>query len=63
MTVLESAVLGILAVLVTGYLGYYSIRTPIMRSICLAATIGAFWMLLIIASKELIAWVVADLFS
>ena len=63
MVTLESAFLGILVILLTGYCGYHSIRSPVMRTICVTVTLTAFWMLAIIAGKELIAWVVADLFQ
>lgn len=63
MTLLESALVGIPAVLLTGYVGYWSIRSDIMRMICLAATMTAYWILVVIAGKELIAWVVADIFA
>ncbi len=60
---LESALLGILVILLTGYCGFHSIRSPVMRTICVAVTVGAFWMLVIVAGKEMIAWVIADLFQ
>lgn len=62
MTLLESSILGILAVLLTGNLGSKSIESDIMRMICAAATMTAFWVLVTIAGKELIAWLIADLF-
>ena len=63
MTVLESAILGILAVLLTGYVAGKSITDDIMRMICGAATMAAFWILAVIIGKELIAFVVADIFG
>ncbi len=63
MTLLESSVLGILAVLLAGYCGYMSIRSPLARMLCLAATMGAFWLLVIIAGKEIFAWLIADIFG
>ena len=63
MTPLESAVIGILAVLLTGHVGGKSIRSDIMRMICCAATFAAFWILVVIAGEEVIAWVIADIFG
>ena len=63
MTVLESAIIGILAVLFSGLAAYYSIRSYRMRMLCAAATIAAFWILVVIAGNEVIAWVMADLFG
>ncbi len=63
MSVLESAVIGILMILFAGVCGFHSIRSVTMRMICAAATVAAFWILVVIAGKELIAWVVADIFG
>jgi VIT1/CCC1 family predicted Fe2+/Mn2+ transporter len=63
MTVLESAVLGILAVLLTGYVAGKSIQDDLMRMICCAGIVAAFWILAVIIGKEVIALVVADIFA
>ena len=63
MAVLESAILGILAVLLTGVVGVKSIRSDIMRTICMAATMAAFWILVVVAGEEIIEWVIADIFG
>lgn len=63
MTVLESAIIGILAVLLVGRVAHKSMRSDIMRMICAVASIAAFWILMVIAGKEIIAWVVADIFG
>jgi len=63
MTPLESSILGILAVLLTGHCAAKSIESDIMRMICAAATLAAFWVLAAIASQQLIAWLIADIFG
>lgn len=63
MSALESAIIGILAVLLTGVIGVKSIESDIMRMICGAATATAYWILVVIAGKEIIAWLIADLFG
>ena len=63
MSVLESCILGILAILLTGQIGYKSIQDDIMRMICSAATLAAFWIIVVIAGKEIIAIVIADIFG
>ena len=63
MTPLESAILGILAVLLTGRIGCKSIGDEVMRTICCAATVTAYWILLVIAAKLIIAWLIADIFG
>jgi hypothetical protein len=60
---LESALLGILAVLLTGHIAGKSIQDDIARMICAAATMTAVWILAVIIGKEIIAWVVADIFG
>ena len=62
MSLLESSLVGILAVLLTAYIAR-SIESDIMRMMCIAAVLAVFWMLLVIAGKELLAWVIADIFS
>ena len=63
MTPLESAILGILAVLLTGHLGVKSIGDETMRMICCAATVTAYWILVVIAGKLIIAWLITDIFG
>jgi hypothetical protein len=60
---LESSILGILAVLLTGYVAKQSIEDDIMRMIAVAATLTAFWILVAIAAEELAAWIITDLFG
>lgn len=62
MSLLESSVLGILAVLLTGYVAR-SIESDIMRMMCIAAVLAVFWMLMVIAGQELLAWALADIFG
>lgn len=63
MTVLESAILGILAILLTGTVAGKSIQDDIMRIICASAVMAAFWILAAIIYEEVIAWVIADIFG
>ena len=63
MTPLESSVLGILAVLLAGHFACRSIESDIMRTICAAATMSAYWILLVIAAKQIIDWVITDIFG
>jgi hypothetical protein len=63
MAVLESAILGILAVLLTGVVAVKSIHSDIMRTICMAATMAAFWILVVVAGEQIISWVIADIFG
>jgi hypothetical protein len=63
MSLLESSILGILAVLLTGHVAKQSIKDDIMRMIALAATVTAFWILVAIAAEELAGWIIADIFG
>ena len=62
MSLLESSVLGILAVLLTGFVAR-SIESDIMRMMCIAAILAVFWSLVVIAGKELLDWLIADIFG
>ncbi|NIO38975.1 MAG: hypothetical protein GTO41_01495 [Burkholderiales bacterium] len=63
MSVLESSILGILAVLLTGYVAKQSIESDVARIIAIAATLTAFWILVAIAAEELARWLIADTFG
>jgi uncharacterized protein YsxB (DUF464 family) len=63
MSVLESSILGILAVLLTGHVAKQSIDSDIARIVCAAATLAAFWILLAVAAEQLAGWIIADIFG
>ena len=62
MTRAESLLLSVLAVLWLFRLSEYSISNETLRIISSSAIVGVYWMLVIIAGNEAIAWVIADIF-